>query len=68
MRETRLPTTTFTSGAVALVSTPRNPALDTAIVAVRRPDRDEPIVAAAGLELTSADSGKIEAGAGRQAA
>jgi aryl-alcohol dehydrogenase-like predicted oxidoreductase len=50
-----------TPGAVAVAWTLRNPAVDGAITGFRRPDQVDPIVAAAGLELTDADTGDIEA-------
>jgi aryl-alcohol dehydrogenase-like predicted oxidoreductase len=50
-----------TAGAVAVAWTLRNPAVDGAITGFRRPGQVDPIVAAAGLELTDADIGEIEA-------
>ncbi len=49
-----------TPGAVAVAWALRNPAVDGAIVGARRPDQVEPILTAAGLELTDADIRKIE--------
>jgi len=49
-----------TPGAVAVAWTLRNPAVDGAIVGARRPDQVEPILTAAGLELTDADIREIE--------
>ena len=49
-----------TPGAVAVAWTLRNPAVDAAIVGFRRPDQVDPILAAAGLELTSDDVADIE--------
>jgi aryl-alcohol dehydrogenase-like predicted oxidoreductase len=57
-----------TPGAVAVAWTLRNPAVDGAIVGFRGPDQVEPIVAAAGLELTAADVAQIEDTPGRRAA
>lgn len=51
-------------GAVAVAWTLLNPAVDGAIVGFRRPDQVDPLVAAAGLELTAEDVAEIE-GAGR---
>ncbi|HUZ56646.1 MAG TPA: aldo/keto reductase [Streptosporangiaceae bacterium] len=50
-----------TPGAVAVAWTLRNPAVDGAITGFRRPDQVDPIVAAAGLELTDEDMNEIEA-------
>jgi aryl-alcohol dehydrogenase-like predicted oxidoreductase len=50
-----------TPGAVAIAWTLRNPAVDGAIVGFRRPDQVEPMLAAAGLELSDADVAEIEA-------
>ncbi|HUZ23635.1 MAG TPA: aldo/keto reductase [Streptosporangiaceae bacterium] len=47
-------------GAVAVAWTLRNPAVDAAITGFRRPDQVDPIVAAAGLELTDEDLHDIE--------
>jgi aryl-alcohol dehydrogenase-like predicted oxidoreductase len=47
-------------GAVAVASTPRNPAVDGAIVVFRRPDQVDPIVDAANLELGDDDVVMIE--------
>jgi aryl-alcohol dehydrogenase-like predicted oxidoreductase len=55
-------------GAVAVAWTLRNPAVDAAIVGFRRPDQVDPILVAAGLELTDADSAQIEGVPGRRAA
>jgi aryl-alcohol dehydrogenase-like predicted oxidoreductase len=44
-----------TPGAVAVAWTLRHPAVDAAIVGFRRPDQVDPILPAAGLELTAAD-------------
>jgi aryl-alcohol dehydrogenase-like predicted oxidoreductase len=49
-----------TAGAVAVAWTLRNPAVDGAIVGFRRPDQVDPILAAAGLELTDEDVDDIE--------
>jgi aryl-alcohol dehydrogenase-like predicted oxidoreductase len=49
-----------TPGAVAAAWTLRNPAVDGAIVGLRRPDQVEPILAAAGLELSDSDVREIE--------
>ena len=46
-------------GAVAVAWTLRNPAVDGAITGFRRPDQVNPVVAAAGLELTSHDLAEI---------
>ena len=46
-------------GAVAVAWTLRNPAVDGAITGFRRPDQVDPVVAAAGLELTSHDLAEI---------
>ncbi len=48
-------------GAVAVAWTLRNPAVDGAITGFRRPDQVDPIVAAAGLDLTDDDVAEIEA-------
>jgi aryl-alcohol dehydrogenase-like predicted oxidoreductase len=48
-----------TPGAVAVAWTLRNPAVDGAIVGFRRPDQVDPILAAAGLELTDEDVAMI---------
>ena len=50
-----------TPGAVAVAWTLRNPAVDGAIVGFRRPDQVDPILTAAGLELTDDDVAEIEA-------
>ena len=49
-----------TPGAVAVAWTLRHPAVDGAIVGFRRPDQVDPIVAAAGLELSDDDVDEIE--------
>jgi aryl-alcohol dehydrogenase-like predicted oxidoreductase len=49
-----------TPGAVAVAWTLRNPAVDGAIVGFRRPDQVDPILTAAGLELTDDDVATIE--------
>jgi aryl-alcohol dehydrogenase-like predicted oxidoreductase len=49
-----------TPGAVAVAWTLRNEAVDGAIVGFRRPDQVDPILVAAGLELTDEDVGEIE--------
>jgi aryl-alcohol dehydrogenase-like predicted oxidoreductase len=49
-----------TPGAVAVAWTLRNPAVDGAIVGFRRPVQVDPILAAAGLELTDEDVDEIE--------
>lgn len=46
-------------GAVAVAWTLRNPAVDGAITGFRRPDQVDPIVTAAGLELTGQDLAEI---------
>lgn len=46
-------------GAVAVAWTLRNPAVDGAITGFRRPDQVDPVVAAAGLELTEQDLAEI---------
>ena len=50
-----------TPGAVAIAWTLRNPAVDGAIAGFRRPAQVDPILAAAGLELTSQDLTDIDA-------
>jgi aryl-alcohol dehydrogenase-like predicted oxidoreductase len=50
-----------TPGAAAVAWTLRNPAVDGAITGFRRPGQVDPILAAAGLELTDEDVRKIEA-------
>jgi aryl-alcohol dehydrogenase-like predicted oxidoreductase len=47
-------------GSVAAAWTLRNPAVDGAITGFRRPDRVDPIVAAANLQLTEDDIAEIE--------
>jgi aryl-alcohol dehydrogenase-like predicted oxidoreductase len=49
-----------TPGAAAVAWTLRNPAVDGAIVGFRRPDQVDPILAAAGLELSAAESTQLE--------
>jgi aryl-alcohol dehydrogenase-like predicted oxidoreductase len=49
-------------GAVAVAWTLRNPAVDGAIVGFRGPDQVDPILPAAGLELTAEDVAEIERG------
>jgi aryl-alcohol dehydrogenase-like predicted oxidoreductase len=49
-----------TPGAIAVAWTLRNPAVDGAIVGFRRPDQVDPILTAAGLELTDDDLDEIE--------
>ena len=48
-------------GAVAAAWTLRNPAVDGAIVGLRRPDQVEDLIAAAKLELSDADAARLEA-------
>jgi aryl-alcohol dehydrogenase-like predicted oxidoreductase len=50
-----------TPGAVAVAWVLRNPAVDGAITGFRRPAQVDPILAAAGLELTSQDLAEIKA-------
>ena len=50
-----------TPGAVAVAWTLRNPAVNGAIAGFRRPGQVDPVVAAAGLELTGEDISEIEA-------
>jgi aryl-alcohol dehydrogenase-like predicted oxidoreductase len=52
-----------TAGAVAVAWTLRNPAVDAAIVGFRRADQVDPILPAAGLELTDEDVIEIEGSA-----
>ena len=52
-----------TPGAIAVAWTLRNPAVDGAIVGYRRPDQVDPILPAAGLELSDEDVAEIEGGA-----
>ncbi len=52
-----------TPGAVAVAWTLRNPAVDGAIVGFRRPEQVDPILAAAGLELSDRDIEEIEGAA-----
>jgi aryl-alcohol dehydrogenase-like predicted oxidoreductase len=52
-----------TPGAIAVAWTLRNPAVDGAIVGFRRPDQVDPILPAAGLDLTDEDIAEIEGGA-----
>jgi aryl-alcohol dehydrogenase-like predicted oxidoreductase len=49
-----------TPGAVAVAWTLRHPAVDAAIVGFRRPDQVDPILAAAGLELSDDDLAEIK--------
>ena len=49
-----------TPGAVAVAWTLRNPAVDGAIVGFRRPDQVDPILSAAGIELSAEDVEQIE--------
>ncbi len=49
-----------TPGAVAVAWTLRDPAVDGAIVGARRADQVEPILVAAGLELSDEDLNEIE--------
>ncbi len=49
-----------TPGAVAVAWTLRHPAVDAAIVGFRRPDQVDPILAAAGLELSEHDLTEIK--------
>jgi aryl-alcohol dehydrogenase-like predicted oxidoreductase len=49
-----------TPGAIAAAWTLANPAVDGAIVGFRRPDQVDPILAAAGLELSDEDVEEIE--------
>jgi aryl-alcohol dehydrogenase-like predicted oxidoreductase len=49
-----------TPGAVAVAWTLRNPAVDGAITGFRRPAQVDPIVAAAGLQLTDQDINEME--------
>jgi aryl-alcohol dehydrogenase-like predicted oxidoreductase len=51
-----------TSGAVAVAWTLRHPAVDGAIVGFRRPDQVDPILMAAGLELSDDEVVEIEGG------
>jgi aryl-alcohol dehydrogenase-like predicted oxidoreductase len=53
-----------TPGAVAIAWTLSNAAVDGAIVGFRRPDQVDPLLAAAGLELSAEDLAEIE-GSGR---
>ena len=47
-------------GAIAVAWALRNPAVDAAIVGFRRPDQVDPILAAAGIQLTDAEVQQIE--------
>jgi aryl-alcohol dehydrogenase-like predicted oxidoreductase len=47
-------------GAVAIAWTLRNPAVDGAIVGLRRPDQADELLAGAALELTDEDAAEIE--------
>ena len=49
-----------TPGAVAVAWALRNPAVDGAIIGLRRPDQVASILHAAGLELSDADVAEIE--------
>ncbi len=49
-----------TPGAVAVAWTLRHPAVDAAIVGFRRPDQVDPILAAAGMELSDDDLAVIK--------
>jgi aryl-alcohol dehydrogenase-like predicted oxidoreductase len=49
-----------TPGAVAIAWTLRNPAVDAAIVGFRRPDQVDPLIGAAGVELTDDEIAEIE--------
>jgi aryl-alcohol dehydrogenase-like predicted oxidoreductase len=49
-------------GAIAIAWTLRNPAVDAAIVGFRRPDQVDPLLDAAGLELSDDDVATIEQG------
>jgi aryl-alcohol dehydrogenase-like predicted oxidoreductase len=49
-----------TPGAIAVAWTLRHPAVDAAIVGFRRPDQVDPILPAAGLELTDEEIAEIE--------
>jgi len=53
-----------TPGAVAVAWALRNPAVDGAIIGLRRPDQVASILHAAGLELSDADVAEIENGSG----
>jgi aryl-alcohol dehydrogenase-like predicted oxidoreductase len=53
-----------TPGAVAVAWALRNPAVDGAIIGLRRPDQVASIVQAAGLELSDAEVAEIENGSG----
>jgi aryl-alcohol dehydrogenase-like predicted oxidoreductase len=48
------------SGAVAIAWTLRNPAVDAAIVGLRRPDQADELIAGATLELSDEDAAEIE--------
>ena len=50
------------AGAVAVAWTLRNPAVDAAIVGLRRPDQVNELLAAAAFELSDADVAELEAG------
>jgi aryl-alcohol dehydrogenase-like predicted oxidoreductase len=56
-----------TPGAIAVAWALRNPAVDGAIIGLRRPDQVASILRAADLELTDADVAEIESGNGLQA-
>jgi aryl-alcohol dehydrogenase-like predicted oxidoreductase len=51
-----------TSGAVAIAWTLRNPAVDGAIVGLRRPDQVDDLLAAATLDLSDDDAAELEGG------
>jgi aryl-alcohol dehydrogenase-like predicted oxidoreductase len=51
-----------TAGTIAVAWTLRQPAVDGAIVGFRRPDQVDPLVPAAGLELSDEDVAEIEHG------
>ena len=51
-----------TAGTIAVAWTLRHPAVDGAIVGFRRPDQVDPLVPAAGLELSDEDVAEIEHG------
>jgi aryl-alcohol dehydrogenase-like predicted oxidoreductase len=53
-----------TPGAIAVAWALRNPAVDGAIIGLRRPDQVASILHAAGLELSDADVAEIENGSG----
>jgi aryl-alcohol dehydrogenase-like predicted oxidoreductase len=55
-----------TPGAVAVAWALRNPAVDGAIIGLRRPDQAASVLQAAGLELSAADVAEIERGSGKE--